>query len=120
MAGITDKWVRHLRTRDRQDKAESHSFTCDICGDEIKTLETWLDHAKSDQEHQEKWPTLEAAQLSYVHKGSVHSPARFSGTAVPALLAIYILIHLLLADPIDRIVRTPIAGNGVQTPPVAP
>ncbi|KAF5537286.1 Telomerase-binding EST1A [Fusarium mexicanum] len=69
MAGITDKWVRHLRTRDRQDKADSHSFTCDICGDEIKTLEAWLEHAKSDQEHEEKWPTLEAAQLSYVHKG---------------------------------------------------
>ncbi|EWY95545.1 hypothetical protein FOYG_04565 [Fusarium oxysporum NRRL 32931] len=70
MAGITDKWVRHLRTRDRQDKADSHSFTCDICGDEIKTLEAWLEHAKSDQEHQEKWPTLESAQISYVNKGS--------------------------------------------------
>ncbi|SCO54578.1 uncharacterized protein FFNC_15580 [Fusarium fujikuroi] len=68
MAGITDKWVRHLRTRDRQDKAESHSVRCGICGDEIKTSIAWLDHAKSDQEHLEKWPTLEAAQLAYVHK----------------------------------------------------
>ncbi|KAM5528100.1 telomerase-binding protein EST1A protein [Fusarium oxysporum f. sp. phaseoli] len=38
MAGITDKWVRHLRTRHQQDKAESQSFTSDICGDDIKTL----------------------------------------------------------------------------------
>ncbi|KAF9776804.1 hypothetical protein IL306_004950, partial [Fusarium sp. DS 682] len=69
MAGITDKWVRHLRTRDRQNKAESQSFTCDICGDEIKSLEAWLEHAKSDADHREKWPTLESAQQSYVHKG---------------------------------------------------
>ncbi|KAF5251398.1 hypothetical protein FANTH_3504 [Fusarium anthophilum] len=69
MAGITDKWVRHLRTRDRQDKAESDSFTCNICGEGINTLEAWLEHAKSDQKHQEKWPTLESAQLSYVNKG---------------------------------------------------
>jgi hypothetical protein len=39
MAGIADKWVRHLRTRPRKDKAESQSFTSDICGDDIKTLE---------------------------------------------------------------------------------
>ncbi|KAF5645484.1 Telomerase-binding EST1A [Fusarium sp. NRRL 52700] len=81
MAGITDKWVQHLRTRDRQDKAEAHSFTCDICGDEIKTLEAWLEHAKSDQEHQEKWPTLEAAQLSYVHKGRKRRADTTNGTA---------------------------------------
>ncbi|KAF4447843.1 hypothetical protein F53441_8648 [Fusarium austroafricanum] len=81
MAGITDKWVRHLRTRDRQDKADSQHSTCDICGDEIKSAEEWLEHVKSDVKHREKWPTptLETA-LSYVNKGSNRPKSRDSNS----------------------------------------
>lgn len=67
MADITNKWVRHLRTQDRQDKdkdkdrGELQSFTCEICGDEPKTLEAWREHTQVDPEHRSKWPTPQAA-----------------------------------------------------------
>jgi hypothetical protein len=78
MADITNKWVRHLRTQDRHDKdkdrdrAEPQSFTCDICGNESKTIEAWREHAQVDPEHRSKWPTPQAAE-EYV-KGSSNRP----------------------------------------------
>ncbi|KAM0344031.1 hypothetical protein ACHAPU_007934 [Fusarium lateritium] len=62
MAGITDKWVAHLRTRERQGKIEFQPTTCEVCGDEIKTIETWREHAQSDEAHKQKWPTTQSAE----------------------------------------------------------
>ncbi|KAF4963374.1 hypothetical protein FSARC_8624, partial [Fusarium sarcochroum] len=70
MAGITDKWVRHLRTRDRQgqgqDKTESQSFKCEICNTEIKNIDAWREHVQIDPDHRDKWSTPQAVQDSYV------------------------------------------------------
>jgi predicted nucleotidyltransferase len=65
MAEFSDKWVRHLRTRNRQDRdkgGESQIFICDICGDESHTIEAWREHAQIDPEHRSKWPTAQAAE----------------------------------------------------------
>ncbi|KAF4956772.1 hypothetical protein FSARC_11473 [Fusarium sarcochroum] len=70
MAGITDKWVRHLRTRDRQgqgqDKTKSQSFKCEICNTEIKNIDAWREHVQIDPDHRDKWSTPQAVQDSYV------------------------------------------------------
>ena len=68
MADITNKWVRHLRTQDRHDKdkdrdrAEPQSLTCDICGNESKTIEEWREHAQVDSEHRSKVSTPQTAE----------------------------------------------------------
>ncbi|GKU10969.1 unnamed protein product, partial [Fusarium langsethiae] len=75
MADITNKWVRHLRTQDRQnrDKGEkSQSFICDICGDESDTTKAWCEHTQIDPEHRSKWPTAQAAE-EYI-EGSTNRP----------------------------------------------
>ncbi|RGP79609.1 hypothetical protein FLONG3_2357 [Fusarium longipes] len=79
MADFTNKWVRHLRTQDRQDKGKDkdrgeppQSFICDICGDESQTIEAWREHAQIDPEHCAKWPTAQAAD-EYV-KGTTNRP----------------------------------------------
>ncbi|GKU08730.1 unnamed protein product [Fusarium langsethiae] len=75
MADITKKWVRHLRTRDRQDRdkgGESQNFVCDIYADEPHTIEAWREHAQIDPEHRSKWPTAQAAG-EYV-KGITNRP----------------------------------------------
>jgi hypothetical protein len=63
MAALQDKWVRHLRTRERQGKTEFQSITCDICNSELKSIEAWQKHAQSDDDHKQKWPTPQAAEL---------------------------------------------------------
>ncbi|KAF5025707.1 hypothetical protein F66182_2212 [Fusarium sp. NRRL 66182] len=66
MAGIADRWVAHLRTRDRQDKVEPQQFTCDVCNDEIKTLEAWREHVQLKLDHRDRWPTPQEVDDIYL------------------------------------------------------
>ncbi|KAF4989226.1 hypothetical protein FGRMN_9239 [Fusarium graminum] len=63
MAGISDKWVAHLRTRERQVKTEVPTITCEVCDAEVKTIEAWRGHAQSDDDHKQKWPTPHDAEI---------------------------------------------------------
>ncbi|CEI40966.1 unnamed protein product [Fusarium venenatum] len=81
MADIANKWVRHLRTQDRQvrDKGgESQSFVCEICGDESHTIEAWREHARIDPEHRKeqalKGPAADEGQDADDHRDKRWSP----------------------------------------------